>query len=423
MATKLKIMKNSILFLFVTVLLSSSIFSCNKDDDNNSVTTPQYITTPAELSSALTEIYNNANAPGFAVSVVKNDNILFQKSFGKADIENDKAYTNQSTQLIGSISKTFVAAAIVKAIEQGHFTLETDINDILPVVVKNPKHPNSIIRVKHLVTHTSGLLDEEEAYFQAYHILPGEDLSTAGSDLLQNGLGLQQREGIPLEEFLGEYYLEDGVLYSANNFAETAPGTTWNYSNIATSLAAYLIEAATETTFKEYVAINILEPLGMSNTAYDLAELNAANLATLYWDKDTALPHYANDSYPDGSIRSSNEDLTKFLLDMMKGAKGQSTTLFSAESYDLLFEALLPNGVTPQGVAQNQGIFWFLNNGDIKHDGSDPGTTCNLQFDETGDTGYLLMTNMDASTNEHQTAYFDLAGKIHNAITEFVEAN
>lgn len=417
-------MKNPFLFPIIPILIALLFFSCSKDDDTISPTpNPTSITTSAELSTALNEIYATTDAPGFAISVVKNDALLYQEAFGKADIEGNKSYTNQTTQPIGSISKTFVAAAIVKAIEQGHFTLETDINDILSVEVKNPKQPNAIIQVKHLVTHTSGLVDNTEAYLQAYHILPGENMSTEGSQILQDGFGVQQRTGIPLEEFLAEYYLEDGALYSMDNFASTAPGSTWNYSNIATSLAAYLVEAATGTAFKEYIITNILQPLGMTKTSYDLADLNTANIAKLYWDKNTPFPLYNNDSYPDAGINTCNEDFAKFLVDMMKGAKGQSTTLFSKEAYELLFGALLPNGKIPAGLAENQGVFWFLEGSNIKHDGSDPGTTCNLQFDKNGNAGYLLMTNMDASTDEHETAYFELAGKINNVIEEFIQNN
>lgn len=414
-------MKNSILLSLLVFFFSITIFSCDDDDDNVIQTTD--IKTPAELTTALNEIYNDSEVPGFAISVIKNDEILFQKSFGKADLEAGKNYTNQTIQPIGSISKTFVAAAIVKAIEQGHFTLETDINDILPVAVKNPKQPDAVIKVKHLVTHTSGLLDNYDAYFQAYHILPEEDLSTDGSQLLLNAFGVQQRESLPLEEFLAEYYLEDGDLYNMENFASSAPGSTWNYSNIATSLAAYLVEAATEVPFKEYVITNILQPLEMNNTAYDKANLDAAHLAKLYWDEDTPLPLYSNDSYPDAGIHTSNEDLAKYLIDMMKGAKGQSTTLFSKESYDLLFSSLLPQGVIHPAVGDFQSVFWTIDDGNIKHDGSDPGTTCNLQFDKNGNEGYLLMTNMDASTDEHETAYFQLAGKLNNAIAEFIANN
>ena len=252
-------MKNSIL-ITLAFLLSISIFSCTEDDKTAE---PRIdVNTPAQLTSRLQNIQANSEFPGFALTVIKNDAILYQEAFGMADIEENKAYSNLSTQPIGSISKTFIAAALVKAIDQGYFTLETDINDILPVEIKNPKQPDAIIRVKHLVTHTSGLIDEETAYFEAYHILPGQDLSTAGAQLLQDGFGLEVRESIPLEDFLAEYYLEDGQYYSLDNFANTTPGATWQYSNIASSLAAYLVEAATGTPFKEYVAENIFTAAG-----------------------------------------------------------------------------------------------------------------------------------------------------------------
>jgi len=414
-------MKHPLSISLLAIILALILLSCDQDDDLTP--SPNTITTAAELRAALQDIYVESEAPALAVSVLKEDAVIFQESFGKADIEAQIAYTNQTIQPIGSISKTFVAAAIVHAIEQGHFTLDTDINDILPVAVTNPKQPNAVIRVKHLVTHSSGLLDEMEAYFQGYHILPGEELSTAGAQLLLNGFGIQQREPMPLDEYLAAYYLEGGDWYSTNNFAAAVPGTSWNYSNIATSLAAYLIEAATGSSFETYVETHILQPLGMGNTTYDRAKPDATRMAKLYWDKNTPLPNYGNDSYPDGSINTSNEDLAIYLKDMMKGARGQSNTLFSRQGYQMLFQAMLPNGKTPAAYADNQGIFWFLGGNKIKHDGSDPGTTCDLQFDSDGQFGYFLMTNMDALTDEHEAAYRALSSQVHAAITEFIQHN
>ena len=412
-------MKKTMLLALAVFFLSLTFISCDKDGDNLP-SDPDHILTSAELTAALSDIYDDSEAPGFTVAIVKNDSLLYQESFGKATIENGKDYTNQTIQPIGSISKTFIAAAIVKAIEQGYFTLETNINDILPFEVKNPIRPNVDIKVKHLVTHTSGLIDADETYFQAYHILPGEDLSTEGSQLLVNVLGAQQRETIALQDFLTAYYQEGGDLYSIDNFASTDSGATWNYSNIAASLAAFLIEASTGTPYREFVSANILQPLGMNRTAYDVVDLDPNDLAKLYWDKSTPFPKYFNDSYPDGSLLTCNEDLTKYLMDMMKGVRGQSSTLFSSESYAMLFDPLLPEGQVPAEVGENQGIFWFLKEDYIQHDGSDPGTTCNLQFDRMGETGYLLLTNMDASIDEHILAYFQLADEIDKVISVFL---
>jgi hypothetical protein len=107
----------------------------------------------------------------------------------------------------------------------------------------------------------------------------------------------------------------------------------------------------------------------------------------------------------------------------MKGVRGESNTLFSKEGYELLFKAILPNGVIPSALGDNQGVFWVINQGQIGHDGSDPGTTCDLQFDRTGTTGYLLLTNMDASTDEHEAAWFEASQKINKAVEEYILAN
>ena len=166
-------MKKQLNFLFLALVFGLFISSCNNDDDQPNL--PTDVATVAELNQALEDIYTNTEVPGFALTVVKNDQILYQEAFGHADIAANKAYTNQTTQPIGSISKTFIAAALVKAMEQGHFDLDTDINDILPFNIQNPKQPNATIRVRDLVTHTSGLVDKQDIYINGYHILPGEE--------------------------------------------------------------------------------------------------------------------------------------------------------------------------------------------------------------------------------------------------------
>jgi CubicO group peptidase (beta-lactamase class C family) len=238
-----------------------------------------------------------------------------------------------------------------------------------------------------------------------------------------DGFGIEQRGTMPLKDFLAAYFHENGAFYSLDNFASTDPGSNWEYSNIASSLAAYLVEVVSGMSFKDYVATYIFRPLDMQKTGYNISALDSGYVASLYWDKNIPLPKYANDSYPDGSIHTNNEDLSKFLIDMMNGAKGESTTLFSHTGYAMLFESLLPTGLLPSDVGENQGIFWLLKNNQIKHDGSDPGTTCNLQFDKNGHSGFLLLTNMDASTNEHANSYFELSEKIENALINFIDNN
>ena len=368
--------------------------------------------------SALEEVVDETEVPGFTIAIVKNGELAVQSSFGYADITTNRLYTNQTTQTIGSISKTFTGAAVVKAIEEGHFTLDTDINELLPVELVNPKNPEATITIKHLVTHTSGLLDNDEVYDLLYRILPGENMGTEGANLMVNLIGIQQRDGISIEDLMGEYYLEDGDLYTAANFASITPGQVWNYSNIATTLAAYIIENATGKPYDQYVTEKIFAPLGMTNTNFTTSE----QAATLYFDKNTPLPLYANDSYPDGSVHTSNEDLSKYMQDMMKGAAGNSTTLFSKAGYKLLFQPLLATGVTPPEIGANQSVFWVRDGASISHTGGDPGLNTLMEFSEDGQTGILLLTNMDGSTDANEAKYVETITPILEAVITFLQA-
>ena len=416
-------MKNPTLFSLIVFFLSLTATSCDKESadlvpDPNPIT----ITTPAELSAAMEEIIQNTEVPGFAVTVVKNNTILYQNAFGYADIESQRPYTNQTIQHIASVSKTFAGAAVVKAIEQGYFTLETDINDLLPVELINPKQAHATIKVKHLVTHTSGLLDNIETYLPGnYYILPGENVTSLAAQQLINSLGIQQREGRTLEEFLADYFLEDGELYSPDNFAYTAPGTTWSYSNVATGLMAYLIETVTEQSFDDYVKVHVLQPLEMNSSTYDITEVDQAQLAKCYLDKDHAFPLYANDSYVEGNMFTNNVDLGRYLLNMVQGARGDSDVLFSKSGYDLLFEDHLDSGIVPSDFAENHGIFWIKNGNIIQHGGNDFGVSTYLQVDPSGDSGYSLVTNMDATFD--YTEYNRVAQLVSEAIGQFVDAN
>ncbi|MEM9529126.1 MAG: hypothetical protein AAGA31_21125, partial [Bacteroidota bacterium] len=78
------------------ILLGLFLFTACDDDVSNTPQQPP-ITTVADLTTALSKIHSNSDAPGFAVSVVKDDVLIYQQAFGQADVANNQAYTNQTT--------------------------------------------------------------------------------------------------------------------------------------------------------------------------------------------------------------------------------------------------------------------------------------------------------------------------------------
>ncbi|WP_298421808.1 serine hydrolase domain-containing protein [uncultured Kordia sp.] len=414
--------KNLIPILVAFTLLFSS---CSSDDDTT-ITTPTVntIETAEELSTYLENLVQTNDIPGFSVSVALENSIAYQKSFGYANIATVTPYTNQTVNSIASISKTFVGAATAKAIEQGYFTLETNINELLPIEINNPKQPSSPIKIKHLVTHTSGIVDIPSVYLaNNYYILPGENSTTEAATILMNGIGIQQSEKVALDEYLAEIFLEDGELYSLDNYLDAAPGEEWMYSNTGTGLLSYIIEYVSDTSFDGYVKTNILNPLQMSNTTYDIYEVNTSNLATLYLNPNSSLPRYGNHSYAEGSIHTTNEDLGNYLLDMMRGARGESAVLFSPEYYNLLFNENLESGIVPNSFAENHGLFWYMKDDNLMHGGNSIGISSHLQLKQNGASGFFIITNMDGTFTENNPKWESVKNQISNAIQQFINNN
>lgn len=418
----MKFINKIIIVLVLSLLAVFSSCSNNTDDDINP--NPSGIQTNADLSAYLESLLTTKNIPGFSVNVSLGNNVAFQESFGYANIANQVPYTNQTVNNLASISKTFLGAATAKAIEQGYFTLETNINDLLPIAIVNPKQPNANIKIKHLVTHTSGIVDVPATYIASnYYILPGENLTSSIAGVLVNQLGIQQMNQVDLDDYLLEIFDEDGGLYNENNYLNAAPGTTWGYSNDATTLLGFIIEYVSNLSYDEYVATYVLDPLQMTNSTFNVDAVDFENMATQYYDNSSPFPRYANHGYVEGGLYSSSDDMSNYLLDMMKGARGESSVLFASNYYDLLFAEQLESGIVPIDFAENHGLFWYMKDGNLIHGGNSLGVSTHLQLKEDGSSGFFIITNMDGTFTENSSKWEEVKTLISNAIKEYIANN
>lgn len=371
------------------------------------------------LDKTLSKIYNESNFPGFTLTIVKNDTTLFAKCYGYADKTKKTSYTLETIQPIGSVSKTFIALALMKSVELGYFTLETNINDLLPFKITNPNFPNGIITVKQLATHTSSLLDNETIYY---------------SESYQ----LSNKPTIELGVFLKDYYTKAGKFYSPKNFDSSKLGTNYAYSNIASALMAYIIEIKAKVSFAEFTEKYVFLPLKMTNTNWFYDKKYDNNYATLYQvnepespleekilNKDKSLKPYSCVTYPDGSLKTSANDLTIFLKVMMKGYFGDDSIVISKSSYKTLFEKQFSENNMPTNMDNkepNRAIFWsYSKKGSIRHTGSDPGVFSFISFDPITKIGQVMTINasLDGGENHKTVKYFM---KVIAAVDNFEES-
>lgn len=304
-------------------------------------------------------------------------------------------YTVKTIQNIGSVSKTFVAISLMKAIELGYFDMETDINNILPFKVVNAHMPNEIIKVKNLTTHTSGILDNPEMYNRSYRFEGPKVQNELLFKMMKENNYTSDLNDTTLVTFLKAYLTPQGELYKKENFGNSKPGKRASYSNIGSALAAYLIEVKSGISFADFTKQYIFKPLHMKDTDWFETKKNVTKQATPYLTRDIPMPFYHLTTYPDGGLRTSVMDLSLYVKEMMEMLDHKSS-LITAESAVEMFKPVFTPESVPENMSlqtRNKGVFWNIyNDGYIGHDGDDPGASANILFNKT--TGIIFMSNI-----------------------------
>src|SRR5882757_8525573 len=112
----------------------------------------------AERTDKVFEKWNRTDSPGCALSVMRDGRIIYKHGYGMADLDHNVTITPSTVFHVASMSKQFTAASILLLAQQGKLSLDDDIRKYIPEL------PNfgSLITIRHLIHHTSGLRDQWE---------------------------------------------------------------------------------------------------------------------------------------------------------------------------------------------------------------------------------------------------------------------
>ena len=206
--------------------------------------------------------------PGFSLAVVKDCETVYAEGFGSRDPGRGLPATPDTLYGIGSITKSFVAIAVMQLVEQGKLGVEDPVSDHIPFKLGMPDKP---IRVHHLLTHSLGV--------------PSLATSTVA---LYRGIGADT--SIPwggVEDF---YRLVNG----AKGEALFPPGERFFYHNAAWRMLGHIVQEKSGMPFHRYVKEKVMNPLGMRRSTMNTDEFNA--------DPDHIVPHWKK---PDGGVEPS----------------------------------------------------------------------------------------------------------------------
>lgn len=314
------------------------------------------------LINGLYSSLNKKEASGIAVLVSKDGKVIYRNGFGYGDIEKKQRIKPDTKFRIGSITKQFTAAAILKLQEEGNISVTDKLSKFLPEFPRADE-----VTIHHLLTHTSGI--------HSYTGKP-EFISKVTSTISE----------------------EDLIAFFKNDPYDFNPGEKWLYNNSGYFLLGHIIGKISGKPYDEYLKKTFFEPLNMTNTGIHTATLKLQNEAKGYTrenDKYVPAPNWDMSwAGGAGAIYSTVEDLHKWNEALYNGKVLQEKSLKAG-----LTPVVLNNGEKPDNATYGYG--WALNNyrgqDIIEHGGGLHGFISQLARYPEENITVVLLTNISPS--------------------------
>lgn len=379
---------NWVLFLVLSVFL----ISCGQSSKQEKVE-KDYSLVKDTLSVEIEQLNEAGKIVGFSVAMVDTTGLLFNKGFGLADRATGKAYTTETTQYVASISKTLIGISLFKAQELGKLNLDEPINNYLPFDVTNPNFPEIPITIRQLAIHTSSIADSDIFWENDYLLLQKNHPDGTGILRYFN----EPKSKRPVSDFLRDLLAESGDLNKGENFTDHRPNQKFVYSNVGSTLCAWVIEIATGIPYQTFTEKYILDPLQMDASGWSIVDSN--HHSTLYVTHEQVMADYTTVSFPSGGLITSSADLGKYLSELIRGYSGKGRIL-TAKSYGELFRKQLIKSQLPEGVEANVGIFMDYSKRGLGYSGYDPGLMAYMYFNPENLIGKVITINTDTDFDE-----------------------
>ena len=325
-----------------------------------------------------------SGVPGLAYAVVAGDEITAVGARGVTKMGGNPKVTLDTPFVIGSISKSFTALAVMQLVEAGKIDLDAPVTEYLPdFTMADPD--GGAITIRQLLSHTSGMPDP------------------------MDWLAEYQDENTRTDEAaLGDY-----VRTLSDDSLTFRPGEEWSYSDTGFDILGDVVAAVSGQTFEDTMQANILTPLGMKDSSYLLSDLDPAQLAAphMYDENGNARTldfyPYSRAHAPSGSFYSSVNDMARLAIANMNQGTLEGTQVLPATAYDKMWA---PQAASTWAEAfgpqvTNYGLGWWVGefNGHtvIGNYGADVGFQSHLGIFPDDGMAVIAMVNLfdpDAGT-------------------------
>jgi len=316
--------------------------------------------------------------PGLSLAVVKNGSIVKSQAYGLANVELNVPAQPDTVFKIGSVSKQFIATGIMLLVEEGKLSLDDKISKYLDGATDAWKE----ITIKHLLTHTSGIVREA----------PGFDPLKAqnDADVIKTAYSLPLR---------------------------FKPGEKWEYCNVGYFALAEIIHKVAGQPWPEFLSERVFKPLGMSSTRTTTVSDLVPNRAGGYVWNDGKFKNAGEwiALRPSGAFLSTALDLAKW------DAALYTNKILAQASREQMWSPVA-NTKPGDDRSPRYGFGWFVaqvqGHKDAYHGGSLPGFRAEIDRFLDDRLTIIVLTNGDNAKPEllaRGISGFYISGLAHNA--------
>jgi CubicO group peptidase (beta-lactamase class C family) len=324
-----------------------------------------------ELDREIERVFHESDAPGLAVAVVKDMELVYATGFGVMNLKTGEEVTPRTLFHMASITKPFVATSMVQLLEQEKLYLDDPIVEYLPYFeMKDERY--ATLTIRQFLTHSSGMPDVEDYCWDK----PEYD------------------EGA-LERYVRSL-TDQELLFE--------PGEKFTYSNMAFEVLGDLIAKVSGQSFADYVKEHILQPLDMNDSSILIRDVDPALLANGHvkgwFGRTRVTKHYAyNRSHgPSSCLYSNVVDMSRWAIANMNRGELEGRRILDELSYELLWTPAI-EGVRVSGDNRpvHIGLSWFLSeragNQIVSHGGRDTGYRANFVLYPDVGGAIILLSN------------------------------
>jgi serine beta-lactamase-like protein LACTB len=268
------------------------------------------------LDRLITREIADKRLPALSIALVDDQKVVWARGYGFADAAKKTPATAETVYRVGSVSKLFTDLAVMQLVEQGKLDLDAPVTKYLPDFKPISKYDKPIT-LRMLLSHRSGLVREP---------LVGNYFDPSVSALDRTVRSLNQTE----------------LVYE--------PGTRTKYSNAGIAVVGLVLEETQQQRFARYLHNRVLDPLGMTSSAFEpSAELNKRLASGVMWTsygREFEAPTFELGMSPAGSMYTTVNDLGRFLSALFAGGKGPGGQVIGAKTLEQMW--------TPQFVKEGE---------------------------------------------------------------------